>query len=1149
MSDRFSPLSMAQTTAWIFDELERQGSVFGIPADLFYRPSAAAPYRAAVFDQPLSTPFGVAAGPHSQLTRNIVAAWLCGARFIELKTVQTLDELEISKPCIDMEDEGYNVEWSQELKVEQSLEQYARAWVLIHALHHKLGFEGERPEVIFNLSVGYNLEGIKRDNVQWFLAQARDISARLPALIEAVAARYPQARQLTIPAEMSNSVTLSTMHGCPPDEIERISEYLIAEKGFHTYVKLNPTLLGPELARRTLNEELGFEDIIIPDEAFGHDLKYADAVPMLQRLKQLAKHKKLAFGVKLSNTLEVENHRDAFSPNERHMYMSGRPLHALTIRLAAQLNADFHGELPMSYAGGADAFNVAALLKMGMQTITVCSDLLKSGGYTRMTQYMRNTRAAFAELGATSTAAFIVKSALAAHREAFVAALSEKIDIDEGPCEALLARLEGHEDQLDAIVTAWAEEEGLFHVGARRQQVIEVCAGLNLAHYAAHVTATPRLHKRPQPPTKTQRPLGLFDCIEAPCTDTCPVNQDVPAYMRAVAEGRVADAVAIVRGDNPIPAILSRICDRKCQDTCVRTHFDEPLNIREIKRYIMDHEATPPAPQPGAPVEGQRVAIIGGGPCGVAAALALGQAGYPCTIFEQLDKLGGMVSGTIPSYRLPDAVIAQDTAQLDALGTEIRFHQRAGVDFTLARLYEEGFTQIIVATGAQIGRALGLEGEDAAGILDATAFLRRVRDGLAVEIGPRVAVIGGGDVAMDSARTATRLGATVSVIYRRTRAEMPADPEEIEGLIAEAIPLYELASPKRLIVEGDQLKGLVCDKMELGLKGPDGRRRPVETGEEIRFDLDTLILAVSQRPVLDFFGDLPIELTPKGDIKIDPITGETSLQGVYAGGDTAGAGAASAVKASGDGKRIADRIIGRQTKPHLSAIEDINAALIKRAERVYGVTLPHRLKPQPRDFDEVLLTLSDEAAQAEAARCLDCDSFCSLCVGVCPNRALFTYAFEGVSVAVPTLSPAADGGLVATLGETFEVIQGPQVAVVTDCCNECGDCATFCPTAGRPYRDKPRFYFNEAEFMAEASNAFALAPDLIRGRFDGETHSLRRAATGWVYQAPQLKATFAEGFTFQAAEGQPADLTPAAILYTLFIGVEGTPLPAVAAVA
>ena len=530
MSDRFQPLSISQVAPWVFAELEKRGSIFGIPKELFFRPAAGDAFRTALYGQPLETPFGVAAGPHSQMSQNIVAAWLTGSRFIELKTIQTLDELEVSKPCIDIQDEGYNVEWSQELKIDQSFNEYLMGWVLIHALQHKFGFAGA-PGLIFNMSVGYNLEGILKPNVQSFLKRMDNAGEALAATIAEVAKVYPAIKDVKIPARLSDNVTLSTMHGCPPDEIGRIAAYLIEERGLHTNVKLNPTLLGPDGLRGILNGDLGFRQVTVPDEAFGHDLKYPDAIKILTDLRARAAKKGVTFGVKLSNTLEVINHRNEFSKKEKMMYLSGRPLQAITVNLAAKLAQEFKGDLMMSYAGGADCWNVADLLACGMTTITTSSDLLRPGGYARTLQYVSETAAAMAKAGAKDLPAFILAKAGAKGGDVKAAALA------------------------------------------------------NLVKYAAEVKKN-ALYQRDtyvRQDTKTTRPLGLFDCVQAPCVDICPISQDVPAYMQAVKDGQFDEAAAIVRRDNVMGASLGRACDHACELPCTRVHYDLPLAIREMK--------------------------------------------------------------------------------------------------------------------------------------------------------------------------------------------------------------------------------------------------------------------------------------------------------------------------------------------------------------------------------------------------------------------------------------------------------------------------------------------------------------------------------------------------------------------------------------
>ncbi len=293
-----------------------------------------------------------------------------------------------------------------------------------------------------------------------------DASAHLPAYIDIVARHDPGVREIEIPSRLSDSVTLSTMHGCPPDEIERISAYLLGERGLHTSVKCNPTLLGAEQVRAIVNGSLGYVDVPIPDEAFGHDLRYADAVPMFRNLQALAAERGLTFGLKLSNTLEVENWRTVFD-RDPTMYLSGRALHAVTVNLAATLADEFRGELMLSFAGGADCFNVADLLAAGMSTVTVCSDLLKTGGYLRMLQYMEHVEAAFDGVGALDIDDFACRSAVrradvAAFATLLVDALAASgIAFSAGQATGLLDAIAGAGDRpAPEAAVAWALDAG-----------------------------------------------------------------------------------------------------------------------------------------------------------------------------------------------------------------------------------------------------------------------------------------------------------------------------------------------------------------------------------------------------------------------------------------------------------------------------------------------------------------------------------------------------------------------------------------------------------------------------------------------------------------------------------------------------------------
>jgi NADPH-dependent glutamate synthase beta subunit-like oxidoreductase len=1164
MSDRFRPVSMEQLTDWVFDELETKDSIFGVPRSAFFVPSPQDRFRVDVYGRTLETPFGVAAGPHTQMAQNIVVSWLLGARFIELKTIQTLDELAIAKPCIDVEDEGYNVEWSQELKVFESFDEYLRAWVLVHALHARLGFGGAAPGVIFNMSVGYDLAGIKQPNVQWYLDTMRDASAYLPAYVEIVARRFPGIREVSIPTTISDTMTLSTMHGCPPEEIEQISLYLLQERKLHTSVKCNPTLLGPDRVRAIINDDLGFVDVPVPDEAFGHDLKYVDAVPMIHNLRRVATAEGLQFGLKLSNTLEVENWRSRFA-GEGMMYLSGRALHPVTTNLAAMLSEEFRGDVMLSYAGGADCFNVADLLAAGMTTITVCSDLLKTGGYLRLTQYTENVAAAMDEAGASNLADFSARRAVGVNGFAeFAPVLHWSSLTDSGlslsldDCVALGAALVDGEQTPLETVRAWAAGKGLdkARADALVALVSKVLARLNLRRYADEVRSDWRYQKVSfrTDRSKTLRELGLFDCIKAPCVDECPVDQNVPLYMNAVRDGDFAGAVRLTRGDNPLPSILGHVCDHLCETTCIRTHLDQPLAIRHIKRFIMEQEGQPIVPLQ-QPARGARVAVIGAGPAGLSAAQSLAEAGLSVTIYEAHDYPGGMVGGAIPEYRLPQAAIDQDMAVLRGLGVEMRYGQSAGVDFTLGDLRAQGFRAIFVAVGAQLAKRLGLPGEDAEGVMDALSFLRSVREKAPVAVGPRVGVIGAGDTAMDTVRSALRVGAAeTSLIYRRTVDQMPADPEEIVACLEEGVRIVELAKPAAIHVEGGRLAGLVCTRTEYrGERDAAGRKIPVDVpGSEFEIELDTLILAISQHSVLDFFGETMPALTRDGYIDVDPFTFETSIPGVYAGGDVALDGPSSIVRAAADGKAVAQSIVvalGGEAGDEQAAVSqpvDMAAMIQRRARREYRVPVEHTELEERSGFRPTVLGYTVEQAQVEAARCLDCHTMCSLCVGVCPNLALMTYGSEPFAAALPVLR--VEGGKVVSVERhAFRAEQGLQIAVLADFCNECGNCVTACPTAGEPYRDKPRLYLDRADFEAETDNAFMLFEDgSIEGRFRGETHRLS-VNESVSYESPALRArldpaslVLLEAEPRGVADDVETSLEPAAAMYALVRGLRSS---------
>ena len=394
MSDVMKSIPFGKLAEWMLQEQKTSGTVFGVR-----KSRKAGAQSGTIFGQKLENPVGPAAGPNTQLAQNIAACYYAGARFFELKTVQQMDGAELAacipKPCILAEDEAYNCEWSTELYMSQALEEYVKAWALVHVMAVEFGL-GDPNGMVFNLSVGYDLEGIRSPKVDGFIESLKDASGTavfqecISWLKEHLALfeRLTLADVEAIPASVSNSMTLSTMHGCRPEEIERIASYLLTEKHLNTYVKCNPTLMGYPFVRKTM-DELGYGYMTFDDSHFKEDLQYEDAVPMLIRLLALAKEQKLAFGVKLTNTFPVKAVHGELPSEE--IYMSGKALFPLAISVAAKLSEDFDGKLPISFSGGADHKNIEALVSCGIRPVTVATALLKPGGCQWITRMAEKT--------------------------------------------------------------------------------------------------------------------------------------------------------------------------------------------------------------------------------------------------------------------------------------------------------------------------------------------------------------------------------------------------------------------------------------------------------------------------------------------------------------------------------------------------------------------------------------------------------------------------------------------------------------------------------------------------------------------------------------------------------------------------------------
>lgn len=387
MSDTMCPLPFDSLMNWLLATAPT-GTIFGVHH--LYRENHTPPYT--LFQRHLSLPLGPAAGPHTQLAQNIAAAYAGGARFFELKTVQVIDgpDLHVEKPCITAAHECYNVEWSTELTVPQAFAEYVKAWFLLHILALEYGY-GRIDGFQFNMSVGYDLKGIKTKKIDSFIEHMKDASQTpIFQACKTWLLQHLKAFQNVSPADIEsisphicNALTVSTMHGCPPAEIERIVVYLLHLTKLHTFVKCNPTLLGYDTVKDLLRKT-GYGYITFSQDHFTQDLQYSDALPMLRRLQQQARELGLTFGVKLTNTFPVAITKHELPGTE--MYMSGKPLFFLSLAVAQKINQDFHGTLPMSYSGGADVHNIKDLVSAGIWPVTVATTLLKPGGYERIHQ-------------------------------------------------------------------------------------------------------------------------------------------------------------------------------------------------------------------------------------------------------------------------------------------------------------------------------------------------------------------------------------------------------------------------------------------------------------------------------------------------------------------------------------------------------------------------------------------------------------------------------------------------------------------------------------------------------------------------------------------------------------------------------------------
>ena len=475
------------------------------------------------------------------------------------------------------------------------------------------------------------------------------------------------------------------------------------------------------------------------------------------------------------------------------------------------------------------------------------------------------------------------------------------------------------------------------------------------------------------------------------CEATCPLHLDAKGYVNLIAEGKYAESLALIREKLPFPGILGRICTHPCETKCQRNEVDQTVSIRALKRFVADLEETPAWDLTIEEEKKERVAIVGSGPAGLMAAYDLRKKGYRVTIIEALSGLGGMLRWGIPEYRLPRDILDKELGIIEKLGVEIKLNTRIGEAITLKDLIE-GYDAVFLATGAHKSARLGLEGEDTPGVYHGIDFLRKVNMGYKVDVGGQVIVIGGGDVAIDAARSALRLGAEkVTNLYRRTRAEMPARENEVEDALREGIEINYLTAPTKIVSRNGQVSSIECIRMELGEPDASGRRRPVPiTGSEFSLSADFVIPAIGQRPDINAFSEVAgLKLTRGRTILVDPVTSATDMEGVFAGGDAV-TGPKSAVEALAMGRQAAisiDRFIKGEDLLGDREQEGIYDNPLKMeipadVHKLASIPIPVLpVEESKGSFKELELGFSEDVANKEAERCLSCE--CLACKKNC----------------------------------------------------------------------------------------------------------------------------------------------------------------------
>lgn len=1070
MNGKMYPFKLEQLLKIILHEYKNNSTIFGIPEEIFYKPWIYYYFDTKISDLTLHNPIGLSAGPHTQLAQNIVAGWLCGARYFELKTIQGEELTSIRKPSIYIPYEGYNCEWSQELSIKDAYDQYLNAWILIHILNDflyiKKGKE-VKPGTVFSMSLGYTLDHIRSDEVNWFIGKMTDCRIELNEKINSIAGIYPQVRNIEIPHVISNIVTLTPKIGCSPREVGYMVKYLMTEKKLHIVLKFNPTLLGLKSVKAIINKDRGF-DVTPEESAFKNDLTYSDVVDLIPQLRDYAAEMNLNLFFKIANTLECKNPSKVFPVNNERIFLSGYALYPIAVNIAANLQDRFDGELDLFFSGGADYNNVPDLIRCGFKIITVSTDLLKPGGYGRLAQYFERLSMEFAIVGAMNIYQFIMKTSVINNYN-----------------QAQLKNL--------------------------KEYALET---LNDEAYKKNVLRSYNI--------KTSRKLTPWDCIAAPCISECSIEQHIPEYLWYTSKNDFNKALQYILWNNPFPSVTGKICQHQCQTKCTRIHYDDPLLIREIKSFVAKQNVQTSENVQAPGTISKKIAIIGAGPAGLSCAWFLSQAGFKIDIFNRNPKPGGSLNYLIPAYHLSKSEIERDIQFI--LQQNINFYPGVSINTQELNSMKNEYDYVVIATGISRSFSPAFNETIDKRIINPFDFLRKANQQQPITLGNEIAVIGGGPLAVECARTAKRLAgenSNVFILFEKSISEMTAGKTEIQMAIEEGIKIIDNQTPEQInfklnnlimIEHTGPIESSILIKSNKNTYELD-KLSNVETNQVMEHKMvqhtthtiskfmyfDHIIPASELKPVSD--------LLPPDELDIARKNYHTRTKNVFAIGGML-YGEAGILRIIADGRKVAQLIIENE---HINfpippvkeltkeEIDQLKLKKFKRKPAIQQKTTP----PDDRfNFNPVVIPRSQVEAINEASRCLQCDVLCNLCVMVCPNLAFVGFEIDPEKVKVPVIK-VLKNSLKVEYREHPGLKQKFQVLNIADWCNECGNCTNFCPTAGVPYTDKIRVHFNQEGFKSD-DNCFYITSQnkqiQISCKKHGNLSVLSEMWDAWIYE-------------------------------------------------